>query len=93
MSETQLPKIEKGIPPTCRQLLDEELELIDRKSDDSWRHGSYVTAIYRRDEDETFWRASYQRSADGETNGLREGLAKIEQVFPKEVTVTVYEPK
>lgn len=93
MSETQRPKIETIIPPTCEQPYNEELKLIDRKTDDSWRHGSYVTAIYRRDEDGTFWRTMYRLSSDGETNELREGLAKIKQVFPKEVTVTIYEPK
>ena len=85
--------METIIPPTCKQLCNEELKLIKRESDDSWRHGSYVTAIYRRDEDGTFWRTVYRLSSDGETNELREGLAKITQVFPKEVTVTIYEPK
>lgn len=94
MSETNtLPKMETIIPPTCRQLCNEELELVDHKSDDSWRHGSYVTAIYRRDEDGTFWRTMYRLSSDGETNELREGLAKIVQVFPRDVTVTIYESK
>lgn len=85
--------METIIPPTCKQLCNEELELVDRESDDSYRHGSYVTAIYRRDEDGTFWRASYRRSTSGDINELKEGFAIIKQVFPKEVTVTIYEPK
>ena len=81
------------IAPTCKQLCNEDLELIEHKVDDGWRHGFYVTRIYQRDEDGTFWRASYRMSTDGETNELREGLARIAQVFPREKTVTIYETK
>ena len=93
MTTSTKETMETVTPPTCTQLCNEELELVDRESNDSWRHGVYVTAIYRRDEDGTFWRTVYRLSSDGETNELREGLAKIKQVFPKEVTVTIYEPK
>lgn len=81
------------VAPTCEQLSNEELPLADRKVDDSWRHGVRVTAVYRRDKDGTFWQASYRLSADGETNELAEGLAKIVQVFPRQVNVTIYESK
>jgi hypothetical protein len=79
--------------PTCEQLFNEELPLADRKTDDSWRHGVHVTEVYRRDEDGTFWQAKYRLSTDGETNELREGDAKIVQVFPREINVTIYESK
>jgi hypothetical protein len=81
------------VAPTCEQLSNEELPLADRKVDDSWRHGVRVTAVYRRDEDGTFWQASYRLSTDGETNELSEGLAKIVQVFPREINVTIYESR
>jgi CO/xanthine dehydrogenase Mo-binding subunit len=81
--------------PTCEQLFDSDpaiFELVSRKTDDSWRHGCYVTAVYRRLADETFWSASYRLSSDGETNELREGHAAIAQVTPRSVTQIVYDP-
>lgn len=50
------------VAPTCEQLSNEELPLADRKVDDSWRHGVRVTAVYRRDEDGTFWQATLQQT-------------------------------
>ncbi len=63
-----------------------------RQADDSWRHGSYVTEVFRRESDSTFWKATYRLSTDGETNELREGLARIDQVEPYTVQVTKYRP-
>lgn len=77
--------------PTCEQLSDEELECVATHSDTSWRHGTRETHVFKRETDGTFWEAKFRLSTDGETNELREGLAKIRQVFPKEKTVTVYE--
>ncbi len=77
--------------PTCNQLFDEELgQPIFMESDPSWRHGEYRTEVWKRESDNTFWKAVYQVSGDGETNGLREGNAKITQVEPYEKTVTLY---
>jgi len=77
--------------PTCAQMVDEEgLASVYREDDATWRHGAYVTEVFLRAADQTFWRAKYRRSADGETNGLADGSAKIVQVFPYDVTVTKY---
>ncbi len=76
--------------PTCKQLMNEELETVLRTSDDSWRHGSYITEVFFRDTDSTYWEAYYRRSGDGETNELREGSATITRVYPEQVTTTIY---
>jgi hypothetical protein len=83
--------------PTCEQLIDEEgscndgFKLISRISDPSWRHGTRETQVFLRESDQTFWEAKFRLSTDGETNELREGLAKIRQVQPKEKMITIYE--
>lgn len=77
--------------PTCEELFDEvHGGPVSREDDASWRHGSYRTEVYHRKSDDTFWMAKYRVSTDGETNELREGLASIDQVWPKHVTKTVY---
>jgi hypothetical protein len=69
--------------PTCEELWNEELgDAIWQDADPSWRHGCYINEVYKRESDGTYWRASYRRSTDGETNELREGTAKIVQVEP-----------
>lgn len=79
--------------PTCEELCEEDgFEQVHREADDSWRHGSYVTAVYKRASDGTYWEASYRLSTDGETNELREGLATITQVEPQEVKTIAYMP-
>lgn len=83
--------------PNCTDLMDAldcsdaDYEFLDGKSDPSWRHGTYETAIFKRKADGTFWQASYRSSTDGETNELRDGSATIVRVYPKEVTTTIYE--
>lgn len=80
-------------PPTSRDLFEEVLdEPISRTDDVGWRHGTYVTTVYHRAEDDTYWQASYRQSTDGETNELAEGYAQIVRVWPKTKAVTVYEP-
>lgn len=76
--------------PTCKQLFNEELKSVARESDDSWRHGCRIREVFVRESDNTFWQADYDLSTDGETNGLREGYAKIFQVEPYQVSVTRY---
>jgi hypothetical protein len=77
--------------PTCEELFEEDgYTSVYRKADDSWRHGSYITEVFKRDSDETFWAAHYRKSGDGETNELREGYARICQVEPHQVTTTRY---
>lgn len=77
--------------PTCDQLDDgADFTSVKREADDSWRHGSYVSEIFHRIADDTYWQAEYRLSTDGETNELREGTALITQVKPEQQTVTVY---
>jgi hypothetical protein len=83
--------------PTNTQLLDEDgVNRVSRVTDDSWQHGCYVTEVFHRLSDATFWMACYRRSTDGETHELREGRAQISRVWPKTITKVVYtteEPK
>lgn len=76
--------------PTCKEIWDEDYELVHRESDASWRHGTNEYQVFHREEDNTYWAASFQLSTDGETNGLREGYADIEQVWPVEVKKIEY---
>ena len=76
--------------PTCEQVYeDDDLRLIN-ETRGPWRHGSYITAVYLRKADGTYWKARYALSSDGETNGLREGDASISQCWPHEVTAIEY---
>lgn len=77
--------------PTCEQAFNEELgESVYRDDDPSWRHGNYVTEVFFRKSDNTYWQFDYRQSGDGEYNGLRENEAHITQVEPYEATVTYY---
>lgn len=81
--------------PTCEDLYNsrrDEYEVVFRETDASWRHGSYVSAVYKRLSDETYWMAQYRLSTDGETNELREGDADIYQVEPYEKVTIDYRP-
>jgi len=74
--------------PTCEDL--KNMESVSREADDSWRHGAYITEVFHREKDNTYWMAVYCLSTDGETNELREGMADIAQVIPYERTVIDY---
>lgn len=73
----------------------EDFTLAKEDLDHSWRHGNYVTQVWRRVEDRTFWQVTFRVSGDGETNEMRD-LEKYEvakealQVVPKQVLTTVY---
>lgn len=69
-----------------------ESDPVWRNADDSWRHGSYVTEVYKA-EDGSFWRVNYRRQTNGEYNELRDGGYTIEEVEPYERTVTEYRKK
>lgn len=78
--------------PTCEQLSNGDgVSRVHREADPSWRHGSYMTDVFHRVADDTYWLASYRLSTDGETNELRDGGAEITQVKPVQKTVTAYE--
>lgn len=68
----------------------EGFELMYSDADPSWRHGCYMSQVFKREADNTFWKVHYRRSADGETNELSEGMATVLQVFQHTETVTVY---
>jgi hypothetical protein len=79
--------------PSCDELADGTgFASVKRATADSWRHGSYISEIFHRIADDTYWQADYRLSTDGETNELREGHALIAQVKPEQQTVTVYRP-
>ena len=83
---------EKIVAPTYKELWEEELEPVHRKDDASWRHGAYVTEVFHRIEDDTYWQADYTASTDGETNGLRQGDVTIKRVWPYREEVIAYTP-
>lgn len=59
--------------PTCEDLYNEDgYKSVYREADDSWRHGSYVTEVFERESDNTFWLVKYRLSTDGETHELRD---------------------
>ena len=80
-------------PLTAEEILEQELEPVWRETDDSWRHGSYVSEVYERKEDGTFWMVNYRLSTDRETNELREGYADIGQCWPEKVETVRYTTK
>lgn len=71
--------------------MDDRLEEVDSHADPSWRHGCYMTDVFLHTETGKYYRASYQRSIDGEYNGIREGNAWVVEVTPVTKTVTVTE--
>ena len=77
--------------PTKDQFIDENgVKYVLRTAADSWRHGSYVTQVFHRTADDTYWQISYRLSTDGETNELSEGIYGCTQVQPYQETVTKY---
>ena len=80
--------------PTCEQISDggSEFHCVLTEADPSWRHGCRMAEVFMRQTDGTFWQVTYRKSTDGETNELREGLAKITQVEPRTVKVVKYFP-
>ena len=84
------PDADGFVAPSCAALAEETYPSVYRFADDTWRHGSRVTQVFHRAEDDTYWQANYRLSTDGETNELAEGLATITRVFPHQVMVTQY---
>lgn len=77
--------------PTKDQLLEDDgVKSVYRLDDTSWRHGSHVTEVFKRESDGTFWQVCYDLSTDCETHGLREGDFDLTQVYPHEVTAIEY---
>jgi hypothetical protein len=80
------------VKPTCEQLWNEELEIVKETILSEWRHGNVLSVIYKRNADDTYWRATYRVSVDRDYNELREGSATIKQVVPVKVEIITYEP-
>ena len=77
--------------PTQETLLEEDgLNSVHREADDSWRHGCYITNVFHRVSDDTYWSVSYSLSTDCECNGLRDGQYDIVRVVPREKMVIWY---
>ena len=58
-----------------------------------WRHGYFVTTIFKRISDNTFWRVRWLESTDGETNTLRDcelDDGDVHEVHPHQVVRTFY---
>jgi len=85
--------------PTAGDLLEaaifdhEGLFLEYESFDDSWRHGVTVTQVFRDSEEGKYWQVVYNKSTDGETNGLRDGDYFINEVEPYDEVVTRYRRK
>lgn len=74
----------------------DDLELVWDDADPSWRHGCYMTSVFKRKSDNTYWSVSWRRSGDGEYNSLREGdidETYISEVEPYSVTIIEYRHK
>ena len=77
--------------PTCEDLIEENgYQEVNRHVDDRWRHGSYITQVFKRLDDGTYWRAKYELSSDGETHGLRDNDADIIQVWRRNIIAFEY---
>lgn len=77
--------------PTYKEIWEEELGYpVYEDIDDSWRHGCDIYEVYYRKADDTYWGVSYQRSTDGNYNGLRENEATISRVYPHKVMTITY---
>lgn len=79
---------------TCEEILEGNgIEEVHSNADSSWRYGCYMYKVFNRVIDGTFWGVKYRISWDGETDGLRDGDAKIAQVWRVEKTTFDYVTK
>jgi len=81
-----------------KKMISEHVEKYDpvvvfRELDDSWRHGCYVTEVFKIND--KFYEVDYRKSEDGEYNGLHEGEFEVIEVEPVTETrvVTTYKAK
>ena len=84
---------EEGLPtpPTCEQILEDELTLIEPVIVGRWRHGTVHRDIYKREDDGSFCAVQFRYQHNAEESDLTDGTATIIQVQPVPKTVTVYE--
>lgn len=69
-----------------------DYQAVHQKADPSWRHGCYMTTIFKRQSDDTYWAANYQVTGDGDYNTLRDDPddVHIHQVWPMTRTIVDY---
>jgi hypothetical protein len=72
--------------------MDDAVESVWKDLDDSYRHGNYVTEVYK-DQQGRFWRVAYTESGDGEQHGIRDNemylLEEVEQ-YQVQLLLTKY---
>ena len=82
--------------PTRRELYDETGLAFVRKTVEESHTGEYLTKVFRRECDNTYWQVCYFCSYDGYVNGLRGskhcGPVEITHVYPVEVVTIKYTP-
>ena len=87
------------IKPTVEQLSDayceddDDFTEVDQTSNPTWRHGCYMTTVYRRLSDETYWQVRWQQMDGDDYNSLRDCEitdSAITQVEPYEIVKTAY---
>ena len=79
--------------PSCEQLIEEDqaYEIVAETTVGKWRWGTVEELVVKHVESGKLYAATYRRSSDGETNGLRENEADICEVKPVEKIVIEYE--
>ena len=88
--------VSEDLRPSATDFLDAasfdhpNMKMVYEEIDDSWRHGSYVTQYFYDEIHKTYWQVVYQRSTDGEYNGLSDKDFFLTEVEPYETTVTRY---
>lgn len=68
---------------------DDQIDLVESEADTSWRHGCYMSEVYKELDSETYWRVDYQLSGDGEWHSISELAFDIVQVEPYTETVVL----
>ena len=96
----ELKTLELLNPPTQKELWaahcedSEDIESVQINNDTSYRHGCYVTEVFFRKTDATFWRINYTVDGTGDHNSLRDEKASVDvgRVMPEIVKETRYVP-
>ena len=71
---------------------DEYKEITLQKIEDQDRWYTYVSQVFQKKDDGTFWELSWRRGSTEQQYEGPEDIRKL-QVYPVEKTITVYEPK
>jgi hypothetical protein len=93
MTDISKPTVKELVEFYCDDYDDALFKQMQESSDTSWRHGCYMSTVFKRLSDETFWNVYWQLSDDHETNTFRDSeisINDITQVKPIKVTNTKY---